>query len=268
MCPNSLKSHKCFNSECTYRWHLPHTIRIPNTGSRSFRDPQQHRPYKNGHRGSYTNARSKNNTYQQYWQQDANSFPPRNYNKTKRYTNDTERFHNDYYYQRQSDDPKGYGPQGNGWWEGSGMDGRSHTYGECNGNNTGNYNDKNISFSFLETLQGSIAHHIQETLQRIDLPSQITKELSRHQMQTTHNTDLHQQHPVATVNSPVYHQNSQSTISPHIENQQGDTSTQYQTMLDQIPLQPPMFQPAQTLPNINCHYQHQQIQSQKRPQLY
>ena len=49
ICPNSLKSHKCFNQNCTYKWHLPRTMRIAPSAGYGYRQNHQN----NGHKYSH-----------------------------------------------------------------------------------------------------------------------------------------------------------------------------------------------------------------------
>ena len=54
ICTNSMKSRTCYNADCLFKWHLPHTRRAMPNSDRRYRLPQNNWG-RNTHKGWHTN---------------------------------------------------------------------------------------------------------------------------------------------------------------------------------------------------------------------
>ena len=196
ICPNSLKSHRCLNNECGYRWHLPRTIRVANTQSRYLKSRHYSNNYSNNDRhynpgrvhGSYPKWNSNNSNRQKY-----------DYSKRTNYNNG---YDNDIAYSnftplkssyQAGAYQKGHSSGGDNWGSPAELDSRSRGCSTIGGgdnrhnrtqldsntdNTTGRFNN-NFSPFLAQQLQVSIAQQVQAAFQHYNIPKQIQQELSK-----------------------------------------------------------------------------------------
>lgn len=217
MCPNSLNSHTCFELNCKFVWHLPHTARHKSNNNRPdfFKNRSGHQTYRN------FNSRGKHNQHFRNYQ---NSNYARNHRSYRDATANNS-------YNRE--------------WEGEGQSGSygrpsdqnregvSHNHGNENGHRGEPHRsgelvvDKStnqFSLPFLvQKLENSIAEKIQSAFQQIDLPNQIQRQLVTLQnSQTTINRShpqsfqpsIHQPEATNNIRQEQYHQVSHQSHQP------------------------------------------------------
>ena len=169
ICPNSLRSHTCFNQNCTFRWHLPHTARIERdyaqsnwynrAGNMRRRTNYDYRGYE-GHSQHVSSRYDTSDHFQ-------NVTYDTNFNSQQNMCN--------WPTSGSCDSSRG------GWERGVGP-GQGEPHAVSAEGTLINHN----SFSFLaKTLQETVAEQLKTALQQI--PSQIQADLSKIQMQSFSN---------------------------------------------------------------------------------
>ena len=256
ICPNSLKSRKCLNSECTFKWHLPHTTRVArerhdqtdkHANTHNARYGNRHRT---NDRNNFRNANHRNNHYHdnsEYYNYNYNHRSNRYHSNSKYYTYNYDR---DFPPHAQS---WGRSSRGSPWgdkrdssaWKG-GLTGRGdnrHDSAWSKSNNKNVTGRKNNDNSFLsQQLQDSIAQQVQAAFQKINIADQIQEEMSKFQAQIKEQS----RDPL-----PLY---SSNNMENHVASNQTLTQT---SQMNPVMYLPEQHQAPQFTAYPNHHQQHQ-----------
>ena len=179
ICPNSLKSRKCFNNDCSYKWHLPRTIRVANNRPRHSQQLQYSNNPNNYHDNRQANILHRHRNFRS-WKMQGQS-----HNDNNHYCDNINNNGficdisdaNDFPYLNGALQREGGCPGGDNQTGPSRPNPSSGSY-------TGKTNNlNNFSFHFLaQKLQDSIAQQVQAAFQQINIPDQIQKEISKLQI--------------------------------------------------------------------------------------
>ena len=248
ICPSSMKSHTCYNANCTYKWHLPRTRRIvPST----FRGDSHARSY-GGHRDPYHRRKEQSqrsydknfNYYNRVYTSKNANYNARNY--APNYTSSRNCEKGEYY-------------SGTGDFRGGGMSsGQGRHTRALDEHHTFN----NINNSFLGNLvQESVSEKVKAAFQQLNIAGQIQKELTKLQLPILNQDTLEQ-------NQQSHYQGPQSSIRPEHQH-----VFQQDQMNQSNNVQETLFKPSQTPMTIHSQfpgYQHQMpvFQSQQNQQHY
>ena len=184
ICPNSMKSHTCYNSDCSYRWHLPRTKRIAqSTYGASFKRKNY------WGNGNFSGQQRSNSNNYSFGKRNQKPYYNSNKNRTTQYSFDRHVYNREYRSGTRGHG-EGVGGQQHPSRTGHTLD-ESHRYSNTYNNDTAFINNN----SFLENLvQETVAEKIQTALQQLNIPGQILQQLTQIQTpQTSENMDQKQQ---------------------------------------------------------------------------
>ena len=167
VCPSSLKSRRCYNENCSFKWHLPRTSRVPPNNSKHNNSQSYHSPNSYHRRTDYYHGRNgkRQHTY---------------YNNSKHNYKPSFNSHANGYTDKHLSGTCDFSSSG---VSGTGYRGQSFDASRANFNTAGPHNNSNHnSFPFLvKTLQDSIGENIKAALKELNIHGQIQAEMEKFQ---------------------------------------------------------------------------------------